>query len=342
MPSAASSAKVDLGTQDHIDSAGPHTECAGSRWSKAFAKWLEDARKHAGSWTILRPLEARSGVPLLTVQPDDSVFVSGDQTKSDTYHLKFHTDLRGVTAVRLEVLPDDRLPSHGPGRIFYEGTEGDFMLSDFSVHRDGKKLPIARALASFHAGKNTIDKAIDGDLQSYWDIGGSEGRRHVAIFVLDKPLAEAGEFDIEMLCANYVACGLGRFRIAVTTAPDPEAHERSAEICRLLTVADDSLSARDRQKLQTQFLLEAPEMAAARGELDKLLGSEPHYPTTLVMQERPPENPRATFIHHRGENGSRPVAALKEAFRRSCPTCPPERRATASRSRAGSSLATIR
>ena len=34
------------------------------------------------------------------------------------------------------------------------------MLADFSVHRDGKKLPIARALASFHGGKNTIDKAI--------------------------------------------------------------------------------------------------------------------------------------------------------------------------------------
>jgi len=27
----------------------------------------------------------------------------------------------------------------------------------------------------------------------------------------------------------------------------------------------------------------------------------PQYPTTLVMQERPPENPRPTHIHHRGE-----------------------------------------
>jgi hypothetical protein len=268
---------------------------------EAFSKWLKDARKHAGRWTILRPIEARSGVPLLTVQPDDSVFVSGDQTKSDTYRLKFRTDLRGVTAIRLEVLPDDRLPAHGPGRVFYEGEPGDFMLADFSVHRDGKKLPIARALASYHGGKNAIDKAIDGDLQSYWDVAGGEGRRHVAVFVLEKPLAESGDFDVELLCANYFASNLGRFRIAVTTDANPQPHERSAEIEHLLTVPDSALTSAEREKLQTQFLLEAPEMATARSELDNLLHSEPRYPTTLVMQERPPEHPRHTFIHHRGE-----------------------------------------
>ena len=31
-----------------------------------------------------------------------------------------------VTALRLEVLPDDRLPERGPGRCYYEGRKGDF------------------------------------------------------------------------------------------------------------------------------------------------------------------------------------------------------------------------
>ena len=177
--------------------------------SAAFSKWLDDSRKHAGHWTVLRPLEARSDVPLLTVQPDDSVFVSGDQTKADTYRLKFNTSLRGVTAIRLEVLPDDRLPAHGPGRVFYEGLPGNFMLADFSVHRGGKKLPIARALDSYHNGKFTIDKAIDADLQSYWEIDGGEGRRHVAVFVLEKPAAARRFQLLEMLFANYYVCGLG-------------------------------------------------------------------------------------------------------------------------------------
>jgi hypothetical protein len=300
-PKVAGTLRVPSASSTTTITTADGTRSVPATLEQAFSKWLDEARKHAGRWTILRPLDARSGVPLLTIQPDDSVFVSGDQTKSDTYHLKFRTDLAGVTAIRLEVLPDDRLPAHGPGRVFYEGQEGDFMLADFSIRRDGKKLPIARGLASYHAGKNTIDKAIDGDLQSYWDVAGGEGRRHVAVFVLEKPLAAPGEFDVELLCANYFASDLGRFRIAVTTAPDPEARERPADIEHLLAVPDSALTAADRQRLETQFLLEAPEMAGARGELDKLLSTVPRYPTTLVMQERAPENPRHTFIHHRGE-----------------------------------------
>ncbi len=276
------------------------TKSAPATLSAAFAKWLDDSRKHVGHWTVLRPVEARSDVPLLTVQQDDSVFVSGNQTKSDTYQLKFNTTLRGVTAIRLEVLPDDRLPAHGPGRVFYEGLPGNFALADFSVHRGGKKLLIARASASYSAGQNTIDKAFDKDLQSFWEVGGGQGRRHVAVFILQEPLSP-GDFDLEMLLANYYASGLGRFRIAVTTDPDPEARERPKEIERLLTVADAALTAADCKRLQTQFLMEAPEMASARRELDALLHSEPPYPTTLVMQERPPQNPRPTFVHHRGE-----------------------------------------
>ena len=81
---------------------------------------------------------------------------------------------------------------------------------------------------------------------------------------------------------------------------------------------DDALTAADRQRLQTQFLMEAPEMAAARRELDGLLRSEPRFPTTLVMQERPPQNPRSTFIHHRGE-WLKPEQRVEGGEVRSCP-----------------------
>jgi hypothetical protein len=269
--------------------------------ARSFSKWLKDSREHAAHWTVLRPLEARANVPLLTVQPDDSVFVSGDVSKNDKYHLKYRTNLCGVTAIRLEVLPDDRLPRHGPGRIFYEGSPGDFLLTDFSLRRAGDKLPLARAIDSFHSRDFTAAKAIDADLQSPWGVDGGQGRRHVAVFVLKKPLTEAGEFDLDMFFEAYYACGLGRFRVSVTTDSDPEAREQPEDVERLLTLSDRLLTAADRRRLQAQFLMEAPEMAAARRELDQLIHSEPQYPTTLVMQERPPESPRPTFVHHRGE-----------------------------------------
>ena len=269
--------------------------------ARGFSQWLDHARRHAVPWTVLRPVEARANVPLLTVEPDDSVFVSGDASKNDKYQLKFRTGLRGVTAIRLEVLPDDRLPGHGPGRVYYEGSPGNFLLTDLSLRRGGKKLPIARAVDSFHSGDFTAAKAIDADLQSPWEIDGGQGRRHVAVFVLQKPLADPGELDLEMCFEAYYVCGLGRFRIAVTAAADPEAQERPEDVERLLTLAEGQLTAADRQRLQRQFLMEAPEMAAARRELDTLIRSEPQYPTTLVMQERAGENSRPTFVHHRGE-----------------------------------------
>jgi hypothetical protein len=45
----------------------------------------------------------------------------------------------------------------------------------------------------------------------------------------------------------------------------------------------------------------APELASARQEIERLRRELPAYPTTLVMQERPPDNPRTTRIRHRGE-----------------------------------------
>jgi hypothetical protein len=292
-----------LSGRDHkpAGAAAPSEARRRQALARGFSKWIDNARRRAVRWTVLRPVEARANVPLLTVEPDDSVIASGDASKNDKYQLKFRSGLRGVTAFRLEVLPDDRLPGHGPGRVYYEGSPGNFLLTDLSLRRGGHKLAMARAVDSFHSGDFTAAKAIDADLQSPWEIDGGQGQRHVAVFVLQKPLADFGEIDLEMCFEAYYACGLGRFRIAVTTAADPEAQERPEDIERLLSVAEGSLTAADRQRLQTQFLLEAPEMAEARRELDKLIRSEPQYPTTLVMQERPPQNARPTFVHHRGE-----------------------------------------
>jgi hypothetical protein len=289
--------RLSLGSQTNSPDESRRREAL----ARGFSQWLDTSRKYAAHWTVLRPVEAHSNGPLLSSQADDSVFVSGDVSKNDKYDLKYRTDLRGVTAIRLEVLPDDRLPGHGPGRIFYEGTPGDFLLTDLSLFRGGQKLPIAKALDSYHSESKTAAKAIDDDLQSPWDIDGGEGRRHVAVFVLQKPLAEAGEFNLKMFFEAYYACGLGRFRVSVTTDADPQASERPDDIEHMLTLEDSALTAADRARLQTQFLMEAPEMAAARRELEELIRNEPKYPTTLVMRERPPENPRPTFVHHRGE-----------------------------------------
>jgi hypothetical protein len=56
-----------------------------------------------------------------------------------------------------------------------------------------------------------------------------------------------------------------------------------------------------REVLLKHFLRVAPELAAARQELDQLQASLPKGSTTLVMQEWPAGKQRPTYRHHRGE-----------------------------------------
>ncbi len=272
---------------------------------RRFAEWLEKERARAVRWTPLRPKSATSNSPLLTVQPDDSVFASGDVTKSDTYELAFQPQSRGITAVRLEALPDDRLPRHGPGMAYYEGPKGDFFLGEFQLTADGQPVKVVNPTQSF--GKNnfgadaTAAFAVDGDPQTGWSTAGREGQRHEAVFSFAEPLTGAGELRLKMLFGRHYACSLGRFRISVTTRPGgAEARALSEAAAALVLLPEAELNAAQRQILREEFLLTTPELAEARKEIFALRG-QPSPLTTLVLRERPPENPRPTFLHRRGE-----------------------------------------
>lgn len=266
-----------------------------------FADWLKRERARTVSWTPLRPLRASANVPLLTVQPDASVFVSGDITKRDLHELTFRAEVPKITALRLETLADERLPRHGPGRVYYgfAGNNGDFFLSEITLKAGGKTVPFARASHSFAAKGFAATKAIDGDPQSGWSVNGGQGRAHAAIFTLREPLA-ASEFSLTLLFERYYACDLGRYRISVTTQPNAEARDVPAEVEALLAIPDARLTADQRGRLFEQFLLSAPELKKQAAAIQSLR-RRPASPTTLVMQERAPQGPRATYVHKRGE-----------------------------------------
>jgi hypothetical protein len=270
-----------------------------------FAGWLARERERTVKWSPLRPSEAKSNSPFLAIQPDDSVFASGDITKSDTYRLKFGPEKQPITAIRLEVLPDDRLPSHGPGMAYYEGPKGDFFLGEFQLAADGRPVKFARASESY--ARNNFGSsasamvAADGDPQTGWSTAGREGERHWAVFVPAEPLAEVRELDLKMMFGRHYACSLGRFRISVTShGGGAEARDLPEETEELLSIPEASLTGRDRARLREAYLFSAPELADARKEIERLR-RPPVYQTTLVLRERPPEHPRPTFIHKRGE-----------------------------------------
>ena len=271
----------------------------------AFQKWLGKARETAIRWTPLRPTAATSNLPLLTVQEDASVFASGDISKSDTYQLAFTAPPEPITAVRLEVLPDPRLPKNGPGLAYYEGPKGDFFLGELSLSAGGQ--PVRWKSSSQSFGKNafgseaTAALAVDGDPQTGWSTAGREGQRHEAVFVSEAPIPGNADLKLSLLFGRHYACSLGRFRVSVTTQTGgAQARELPSELEALLLIADASLTETQRSQLRRHFLLTTPELGESQKRIAQL--RQPLTPkTTLVLQERPTENPRATFLHRRGE-----------------------------------------
>jgi hypothetical protein len=269
---------------------------------RRFNEWLAAESARAVHWTLLKPSLAKSVVPTLTVLEDGSVLASGDQTKRDVYELTLPCELPRVTALRIETLPDDRLPKRGPGRIAYEGPFGDFFLSEVSLYGGEKRAAFKAASHSHAAGKNTAAAAIDGDPQTGWSIDGGQGRAHTAVFQLSEPLSGASQLRLELLFERYYAAGLGRFRVWATDDPgEPTARDLPTDIEPLLLAGANQRSAAEGQRLLSYFLSIAPELAGEHERIRKLRSQMPSYPTTLVMVERPAENPRRTFLHKRGE-----------------------------------------
>ena len=274
-----------------------------------FAEWLARERARTVQWQPLRPASAKSNMPLLTIEPDASVFRSGDISKSDTYELHFRDVPAGVTAIRLEALPDPRLPAHGPGMAFYEGPKGDFFVAEFTLHADGQPVKFSGATESY--SKNTFGSTpttaalmLDGDPQTGWSTAGRMGERHTAVLTLPSPAAaisSGGDWTVKLAMGRHYACSLGRFRISITTDARPAvARDLPSETESLLALPDEKLTAVQRVRLREEFLLSLPELKDEASRI-RTLRKPVRPPATLGFRERPPENPRPTFIHNRGE-----------------------------------------
>ncbi len=287
----------------------PTAENRKKHLEQKYQQWVDEQRKLAVKWQTIRPIKMKTNLPRLEILEDGSIFSTGDITKRDLFELVFPLDgiSQPITAIRLEVLPDDRLPARGPGRAYYEGRKGDFFLSELTASHNKQPAPFAEGSVSFGKisignGKADAKNVFDGDGSTGWSTSGKEGEANHLVLVFKKPIPPEGTLDISMLFERHFAASLGRFRFSVTTQKKPvTAKKYPVEIEELLTRDSDSLSEKEREKLRREFLLVAPELADARKKIDAIRAKLPKNPTTMVLRERPKDNPRKTHRHHRGE-----------------------------------------
>ena len=274
-----------------------------------FRTWYSEEKAKAVDWKLLKPFRLSSNLPKLTVQSDGSILSRGDITKRDLFTLDFNItrDMLPLSTVRLEVLPDDRLPAQGPGRAYYEGRKGDFFLSEWETRFEEKPLEMEHPSHSYGkisigSGNANAGNVLDSNGSTGWSTSGAEGLRNVLVLNLKEPVDRPGKLTIELLFERHFAASLGRFRFWYGSQDGIATASRLPLKLETVVLKEfEQLSEAEQNAMLREFLLATPLLKKAREPLERLKKQRPRFPTTMVFSERSADNIRPTFRHHRGE-----------------------------------------
>ena len=269
---------------------------------------------------------------------DGSFLAQGYAPTKHTVKMKVKTDVKNITAFRLELLNDPNLPRGGPGRSI----QGTAALSEFAVEAPRSaarpsKLKFAKATADCNPPETPLDPmyddksgkkrligpvsfAIDGNNDTAWATDGDPGRRnqpHQAVFTLDKPLANPDGTTLTfLLTQNHGGWNsddnqnhnLGRFRLSLTTAPGAEADPVPPAVRQILALPRDKRTPEQDAAVFGYWRTTVAEWADANKHIEDLWKQYPEGTTQLVLTPR--DQPRDTHLLKRG-NFLKPGAARR-------------------------------
>ncbi|MBL9115437.1 MAG: PSD1 domain-containing protein [Verrucomicrobiaceae bacterium] len=304
------------------------------------ANWIASQSSICSDWQVLRPSSMKTTMPHLQQLDTGFILGSGDISKSDVYDLSFKAPVQNATALRIEVASHATLPNDGPGLTNYEGPIGGFFLSELQASANGAPIKFRAAEATNDAEEDRISDAaaarpkkaakkanavktnnakaaFDGEMSSGWQVLGGYGVQHAAVFHFDKPVDLTKGFDLKMMFEKHFACPLGHFRVSVTTSDHAAATGHPHEIEQALAKKDLT----NKDQLLARYLETAPEYEKKAAPLIAARRTLPRGQPTLVMRERPADNPRATHRYHRGEYLS-PKEEVKPAVPAFLPSLP--------------------
>ena len=207
--------------------AHPPTAAERADLARAQVEWEKSLAAQAVNWTPLEVerVASTTNTTTFTRLDDGSWLATGTAADKDTYTIRARTKLSKLTALRLEVLPDDRLPMRGPGRQ----DNGNLHLSEIRLSLASASRPPAIAekltplalqnpTADFNQAGWGIERAIDGKKETAWGIHPQVGKPHQAVFELKQPPAitngAALVIELDQLHGQHHL--LGRVRLSVT------------------------------------------------------------------------------------------------------------------------------
>ena len=288
--------------------------------------------------------EAESGASHRLLD-DGSVVVPVDPgaeaVKSDAYTVTVRSGLRGITALRLEALPDPALPEQGPGR----SSSGAFVLTRVAVTEGERPLSLSSAFADTSDRARPAALAVDSHDDTGWGVTSEEqaGRPH-SLLVLLEGEGTLGEGSARKPKARtlivrlgfrsewpYPQSSLGRFRLSATTSPEPLGGLPVPDaIGSILSTPRSDRTAEQRAGLDAWFRPLAPSLDRARDRLRAIQAELDGMGvvTALVLRERASFERPSTLLRQRGSftsPGERVFAAVPTALGRLPEDQPPNR-----------------
>lgn len=270
-----------------------HARLNSAEVARKVALWEEARALRESAWASFDVLNIVStGGSTLTRQPDDSWFASGARPDRDTYIVTARRPAGRMSAVRLQVFPDYRLPARGPGRW----DNGNFHLGEFrafaappGAREGGSPLVFAAATADFDEGPAiSVAQAIDGKNETHWGIHPRYGEPHEAVFELRDPALFPDETTFTFLLEHQAGApghGIGRFRLSASDGVPTAAglDPLSAELAASLRIPEQDRTPAQRRELALAVLEE--ENARALAALP-----EPGF-VYAITRDFPPDGP---------------------------------------------------
>ena len=178
------------------------------------------------NWNVLEAtLLLSEGGAKFEVLPDGSYLLSGALPDKDVYVFEALSELRGITGIRIEAIPDSRLPTGGSGRA----GNGNFVLSLLTLESGAKlakklfPVELRNPTADFSQDVKDVSGLVDGHLSTGWSVFPHTTRQHVAYAEAARPIDYKTGAKLRFrLNFNFGSQhALGRFRLSVTDTPPP-------------------------------------------------------------------------------------------------------------------------
>jgi WD40 repeat protein len=260
---------------------------------KKMTAWEKEQRNQV-DWVRLNPrtLTATKGARLTKL--DDLSVLASEKDDNGVYTFQTTTDLRGITAFRLELLADERLPSGGPGRA----GNGNFLLVEFRVDiapkSDPKKLQQVSFInpkSDFNQDGFPINNAVDGQPngQKGWAVVPRTGQSHWAVLETKEPIGfEGGTLITVTLDQRSVALkhAIGRFRISVAAAKPPIPLGVSEDLEAIIDIPKEKRDPKQQAKLLTLFRNTDAEWQAKQKSLGEARQPLPVDPKLVTLRNQ--------------------------------------------------------